>query len=112
MISANILVQLREADPVLWEKYENSIAAIYYDCEGDERELCASELCDNVQIAWLQHCLQERIRELRWRYYLSSATGQITCLIGISGNRQKIVVAETEAEALLRAYLAAKEASR
>lgn len=122
MISADLLDQLREKDPELWmEITRTELAEIEYcDVDGDECEpdyIYWAGLRSEAQDAWLQHCLQERIRARGWGYEImrfmcfgSFYPGR--CLAKIYHVENKIMVtgeakADTEAEALLRAYLQA-----
>lgn len=108
-MNQELLDRLQEADHATWETYENHIAAIYYDAEGDECSLYAYDLVDCVHEAWLQHCLQAAIRARLWWYELS-AKGECVAIIGHGNVCIAEMLGDTEAEALLLAYLAAIKA--
>ena len=95
MIPADLLDQLREKDPELWIRYTNN------------------DFVGKVSEAWLQQCMQEAIRWRGWAYQVS-CTFQGTrfakiATINPDGSKwfHDDQHAPTEAEALLRAYLAA-----
>jgi len=118
MIPADLLDQLREKDPELWKMItENTISEYeYHDEDFNEwisNAITYKDLFEPAQEAWLQHCLQESIRARRWAYQVS-CTFQGTrfakiATINPDGSKwfHDDQHAPTEAEALLRAYLAA-----
>ena len=104
MIPADILGQLRESDPELWGEYISSPAYIY-------------DHSDKYKEAWLQYCLQEAIRVRGWHisqsvmcwgreqpYYAAIRKSEYEPWAGETG--------DTEAEALMRAYLSALSGER
>ena len=134
MIPADLLSALRAKDPELWERlvigmplkpYGQYIA--YTSGEQTVQKFNFSyipfgELLSEVAFAWLQHCLQEAIRERGWHLLQSQDqdTGRYYADIseiapGYDGDywteKHLYLICEvegdTEAEALLRAYLAA-----
>lgn len=123
----DMLNQIRKKDPELWmEITRTELAEIEYcDVDGDECEpdyIYWAGLRSEAQDAWLQHCLQEAIRARGW--YLTQWTQsdpifpEIECVIhcpikkevpsGYKGSlfNDYFGRGDTEAEALLRAYLA------
>lgn len=111
MIPADLLDQLREKDPELWERMRRMPIYVHRDSSltVDLTKSDNTELVD----AWLQHCLQEAIRARGWEFVLRSVTigrtpGVEAIVYKIRG--QKRGVAYTESEALCWAYLAAIEA--
>ena len=116
MIPADLLNQLREKDPGLWERMRRMPIYVHRDeqltidlTKSDNTELVAS---------WLQHCLQEAIRARGWAYQVS-CTFQGTrfakiATINPDGSKwfHDDQHAPTEAEALMRAYLSALSGER
>ena len=121
MIPADLLSALREKDPELWmEITRTELAEIEYcDVDGDECEpdyIYWVGLRSEAQDAWLQHCLQERIRTRGWHLYQirNDDLPGLPCFadIIILGHGKEHDIhhegeGDTEAEALSRAYLAA-----
>lgn len=114
MIPADLLDQLREKDPGLWERMRRMPIYVHRDSsltvdltKSDNTELVA---------AWLQHCLQEAIRARGWRYGIDYDTDRVcaTVLKNIDSAWKLIGVGygSTEAEALMRAYLSALSGER
>ncbi len=115
MIPADLLNQLREKDPGLWNTFsEKKIGDyFYFGPEGDEEygDIFEYQLEDSARCAWLQHCLQEAIRARGWKFILMTFTTGITPFakifkrepVGYSWNAH----GDTEAEALCLAYLEA-----
>jgi hypothetical protein len=100
MIPADLLDKLREKDPALWEDiYE----AGFNHCQWPD--------------FLIQGCLQEAIRARKWlaTVHAKSDESNHRCLARLDSEDDEIeTVVEygsTEAEALLRAYLAALEAT-
>jgi hypothetical protein len=116
MIPADLLNQLREKDPELWEQITGLELAEYeYDDENGSMSgyIYQEDLIEGAQEAWLQHCLQEAIRWRGWAYQVS-CTFQGTrfakiATINPDGSKwfHDDQHAPTEAEALCWAYLAA-----
>ena len=98
MIPADLLDQLREQDQELWILYTNN------DFVGE------------VSKAWLQHCLQEAIRARGWDFKIEKYHNSIWGMIRIPNECWTDEVfkhkADTEAEALMRAYLSALSGER
>jgi len=122
MIPADLLNQLREKDPGLWNTFsEKKIGDyFYFGPEGDEEygDIFEYQLEDSARCAWLQHCLQEAIRARGWAYQVS-CTFQGTrfakiATINPDGSKwfHDDQHAPTEAEALMRAYLSALSGER
>ena len=108
MIPADLLDQLREKDPELWERMRRMPIYVHRDSSltVDLTKSDNTELVD----AWLQHCLQEAIRaRVGWGYQITAfGLPIIACVY----NRRDYITArgESEAEALCLAYLEAIEA--
>ena len=121
MIPADLLDQLREKDLELWEQITGLELAEYeYDDENGSMSeyIYQEDLIEGAQEAWLQYCLQAAIRERRWSY-------KQICLVRRGTPNEIFYYAEidkgiawdsplhfeghgdTEAEALVKAYLAA-----
>ena len=110
MIPADLLDQLREKDPELWERMRRMPIYVHRDSSltVDLTKSDNTELVD----AWLQHCLQEAIRARGWSYRLIWASSVDICkaFICTGPGIHESVNCDTEAEALCWAYLAAIEA--
>ena len=93
MIPADLLAALREKDPDLWEKYKQWSAHM--------------DIYDETALQYiLQGELQERIRGRGWWYQIATGyNGVIQAQVYCS--EVGLHKGDTEAEALLRAYLAA-----
>ena len=133
MIPADLLARLQEADPGLWEKIAET-ALSEYEYHDEEfnawisNTITYTDLFGPAQEAWLQHCLQEAIRARGW--YLTQWTQsdpifpEIECVIhcpikkevpsGYKGSlfNDYFGRGDTEAEALMRAYLSALSGER
>ncbi len=121
MIPADLLDKLREKDPELWGKIARGIPLkpcgkfMTYDHsetvahQYQDVYIPFGELLPEVAFAWLQHCLQEAIRARGWSYRLIWASSVDICkaFICTGPGIHESVNCDTEAEALLRAYLAA-----
>ena len=114
MIPADLLARLQEADNVTWERVCQTAVGEYesFDEDGFEVKYTVSyeELFDDAKEAWLQHCLQEAIRTRGWMCTVLSVptNGHVLDRIDTEGEESGTVeYGDTEAEALLRAYLAA-----
>ena len=119
MIPADLLDQLREKDPELWKMItENTISEYeYHDEDFNEwisNAITYKDLFEPAQEAWLQHCLQEAIRVRGWSGWSGRTESSCFAEIHIKGAKSRLENCEilfghgdTEAEALLRAYLAA-----
>jgi len=118
MIPADLLDQLREKDPGLWERMRRMPIYVHRDSSltGDLTK------SDNTELvaAWLPHCLQEAIRARGWHLYQirNDDLPGLPCFadIIILGHGKEHDIhnegeGSTEAEALLRAYIAALSAS-
>ena len=119
MISADLLDQLREKDPDLWEKIAET-ALSEYEYHDEEfnawisNAITHTDLFGPAQEAWLQHCLQEAIRARGWYYSIWNTSPDSTEVIIRRGGEgyinpdfMHIGEGKNEAEALLIAYLAA-----
>ena len=120
MIPADLLDQLREKDPELYENIAKSFAwaelqydELYPEYVGDKPHLPDEIEIDNHMEHLIQGCLQEAILWRGWAYQVS-CTFQGTrfakiATINPDGSKwfHDDQHAPTEAEALLRAYLAA-----
>ena len=121
MIPADLLDQLREKDPDLWEKIAET-ALSEYEYHDEEfnawisNTITYTDLFGPAQEAWLQHCLQEAIRARGWHLYQirNDDLPGLPCFadIIILGHGKEHDIhhegeGDTEAEALSRAYLAA-----
>jgi len=126
MIPADLLNQLRERDPELCGRMRRMPVYVHQD-EQLTIDLTKS---DNTELvaAWLQHCLQNAVRARGW--YLTQWTQsdpifpEIECVIhcpikkevpsGYKGSlfNDYFGRGDTEAEALLQAYLSALSASQ
>ena len=115
MIPADLLDKLREKDPELWDKLQEQFEKLkaYQEDRVYEVDVIATFECLLQMSGWiLQGLLQEAIRAHRpdyigtWFYNLEYVeVGRIEAKIF---NRAGIIsegVADTEAEALCRAYL-------
>ena len=114
MIPADLLDQLREKDPELCDEIYSEIG-ITYDRSGDELSVIFDDLNDAATTAWIQHCLQEAIREREWGLQQEYVPWfHATHYIGIGTQNGDLFegVAATEAEALMRAYLSALSGER
>ncbi len=122
MIPADLLDQLREKDPDLWEKIAET-ALSEYEYHDEEfnawisNAITYTDLFGPAQEAWLQHCLQEAIRARRWSHTLDCVPeGPNRCgacvIFGPQFHNRCIRNGDTEAEALGWAYLEAIEAIR
>ena len=119
MIPADLLDQLQEKDPELWEQITGLELAEYeYDDENGSMSgyIYQEDLIKGAQEAWLQHCLQEAIRARGWHLYQirNDDLPGLPCFadIIILGHGKEHDIhhegeGDTEAEALSRAYLAA-----
>ena len=123
MIPADLLDRLREKDPELWEMItENTISEYeYHDEEFNawiSNAITYTDLFGPAQEAWLQHCLQEALRaRAGWSYCVSNTYQSQTHIKPImamvfTGKESYWRDGDTEAEALLRAYIAALSASQ
>lgn len=107
MIDPALLTRLREADPETHDRYVNLMRDIDPLCE------CDIPVCEN---AILQAVLQDAIRAKGWQgIVLFDEDGSRSVIDGPNrgfGQRDKLSeqTANSPAEALLRAYLAAIEA--
>ena len=113
MIPADLLDQLREKDPELWERMRRMPIYVHRDSSltVDLTKSDNTELVD----AWLQHCLQEAIRARGWSYRLiwwASSVDICKAFICTGPGIHESVNCDTEAEALGWAYLAVIEAIR
>ena len=113
MIPADLLNQLREKDPGLWNTFsEKKIGDyFYFGPEGDEEygDIFEYQLEDSARCAWLQHCLQEAIRARGWGYAIGrSSKGMTSASVYAQEGEGKTVMGYDEAEDLLRAYLSAR----
>ncbi len=114
MIPADLLDQLREKDPELWEEFLHTVIG-YYDVDP----IIQNDLEEPAQEAWLQYCLQEAIRA-RGRgygieYYMAPRMVGASVYVWGDGFDKKTLGAgycTTEAEALMRAYLSALSGER
>lgn len=108
MIPADLLDKLREKDPELWERMRRMPIYVH----RDEQLTIDLTKSDNTELvdAWLQHCLQEAIRARGWMCTVLSVptNGHVLARIDTEGEESGTVeYGDTEAEALLRAYLQA-----
>ena len=119
MIPADLLARLQKADPGLWEKIAET-ALSEYEYHDEEfnawisNAITYTDLFGPAQEAWLQHCLQEAIRARGWRFVLMTFNGCPFAKIyknDICPTSRCNGRGDTEAEALLRAYIAALSAS-
>ena len=123
MIPADLLDQLREKDPDLWEKIAET-ALSEYEYHDEEfnawisNTITYTDLFGPAQEAWLQHCLQEAIRaRAGWSYCVSNTYQSQTHIKPImamvfTGKESYWRDGDTEAEALMRAYLSALSGER
>ena len=117
MIPADLLDQLREKDPELWERMRRMPIYVHRDSSVTV-DLTKSDNTELVD-AWLQHCLQEAIRA-RGRgygieYYMTPRMVGASVYVWGDGFYKKTLGAgycTTESEALLRAYLSALSGER
>jgi hypothetical protein len=114
MIPANLLDQLREKDPALWEKIDR-VHAMRYLRQVDDPQILEF-LAGEEKQAIIQGCLQDAIRARGWHLYQirNDDLPIRPCIADIFRQDDKNFVMEcdTEAEALLQAYLAALEATK
>ena len=135
MIPSDLLDQIREKDPELYENIAKSFAwaelqydELYPEYVGDKPHLPDEIEIDNHMDHLIQGCLQEAIRARGW--YLTQWTQsdpifpEIECVIhcpikkevpsGYKGSlfNDYFGRGDTEAEALLQAYLSALSASQ
>ena len=104
MIPADLLDQLREKDKELWERI-NRVYAMRYLRQTDDPQILEF-LTGKEKQALIQGYLQERIRARGWWYQIATGyKGVIQAQVYCSENG--LHKGNTEAEALLRAYLAA-----
>jgi len=115
MIPADLLDQLREKDPDLWEKIAET-ALSEYEYHDEEfnawisNAITYTDLFGPAQEAWLQHCLQDAIRARDgWGCQITSFGLPVIANVY---NRREYTTGrgDTEAEALALAYLEAIEA--
>ena len=123
MIPADLLDQLREKDPELYENIAKRFAwaelqydELYPEYVGDKPHLPDEIEIDNHMEHLIQGCLQERIRTRGWHLYQirNDDLPGLPCFadIIILGHGKEHDIhnegeGSTESEALLRAYLAA-----
>ena len=109
MIPADLLSALREKDPELWERI-NRVYAMRYMRQIDDPQILEF-LTGKEKQSLIQGYLQEAIRARGWWYQIATGyRGVIQAQVYCSENG--LHKGNTEAEALLRAYLAAIEAIR
>lgn len=109
MIPADLLNQLREKDPELFNTWIAVVRQI------DNHAADGTDIDTPISMAWLQHCLQEAIRARGWLLEQSTFTVKPTAKIWKSSDpiwRTYHEGGDTEAEALLRAYLSALSGER
>lgn len=114
MIPADLLDQLREKDPELYENIAKSFAwaelqydELYPEYVGDKPHLPDEIEIDNHMEHLIQGCLQERIRARGWGYAIGrSSKGMTSASVYVPGGEGETVMGYDEAEALLSAYLA------
>ena len=117
MIPADLLAQLREKDPELWEKLQDNLEKLKAYQEGQvyKVDVIATFECLPQISGWiLQGLLQEAIRARGWLLEQSTFTASPTAKIWKKTDPAWMTYSAaggTEAEALLRAYLAALEAT-
>ena len=121
MIPADLLDQLREKDPELYENIAKSFAwaelqydELYPEYVGDKPHLPDEIEIDNHMEHLIQGCLQESIRARGWYYSIWNTSPDSTEVIirwggegYINPDFMHIGEGKNEAEALLIAYLAA-----
>ena len=105
MIPADLLDQLRETDEELFLKVIGGFPL------KNGKYLSILGMKPPAAHAWLQHCLQEAILWRGWGYHIRISRGHeiVSTIIG-TGKRASDYFSEegsTDAEAMLRAYLAA-----
>jgi len=126
MIPADLLDQLREKDPELYENIAKSFAwaelqydELYPEYVGDKPHLPDEIEIDNHMEHLIQGCLQEAIRARGHGYAMQYYHGPR--MVGVSiykwgSGFEKITIGagycSTEAEALMRAYLSALSGER
>jgi len=111
-MNQELLDRLQKADPGLWEKIAETALSEYgyHDEEFNawiSNAITYADLFGSAQEAWLQHCLQEAIRARDgWGCQITSFGLPVIANVY---NRREYTTGrgDTEAEALLRAYLAA-----
>jgi len=112
-MNQELLDRLQKADPGLWEKIAETALSEYEYHDEDFNAwifnaITYTNLFGPAQEAWLQYCLQEAIR---WRGYSHKlkylATSQTAIADIYFENSTWSAEGTTEAEALMRAYLAA-----
>lgn len=114
MIPADLLNQLRAKDPELYARFADE-DLLEYECScGYLRTFDASDLIDCAQDAWLLYCIMRAVRARGWDFKIEKYHNSIWGMIRIPHECWTDEVfkckADTEAAALLRAYLAALEA--
>ena len=121
MIPADLLDQLREKDPELYENIAKSFAwaelqydELYPEYVGDKPHLPDEIEIDNHMDHLIQGCLQEAIRVRGWYYSIWNTSPDSTEVIIRRGGEgyinpdfMHIGEGKNESEALLIAYLAA-----
>lgn len=107
MIPADLLARLQEADPELYRSWENWQKSIFEPGQNWDRN-------SNLSHALLQWLLQEATRGRKWSGWVGRTERICFAEIHIKGAASRFENNEifygqgdTEAEALLRAYLAA-----
>jgi len=114
MIPADLLDQLREKDPALFQGVIGGFPL------KNGKYLSILDMEPPAALAWLPHCLQEAIRARGWHLYQirNDDLPGLPCFadIIILGHGKEHDIhnegeGSTEAEALLRAYIAALSAS-
>ena len=111
----DLLDQLREKDPDLWDKLQEQFEKLkaYQEDRVYEVDVIATFECLPQMSGWiLQGLLQEAIRARRWSHTLDCVPeGPNRCgacvIFGPQFHNRCIRNGDTEAEALRRAYLAA-----
>ena len=121
MIPADLLDKLREKDPELWGKLQDQLKKLRAYQEGRvyEVDVIATFECLPQISGWiLQGLLQDAIRARGWWYQICYGPhvgpDDRHCEVFIWADLTKEYInikGDTEAEALLRAYLAALEAA-
>ena len=117
MIPADLLNQLREKDPELWDKLQEQFEKLkaYQEDRVYEVDVIATFECLPQMSGWiLQGLLQEAIRARGWYYSIWNTSPDSTEVIIRRGGEgyinpdfMHIGEGKNEAEALLIAYLAA-----
>ena len=107
MIPSDLLDQLREKDPELFDTWIAVVRQI------DNHAADGTDIDTPISMAWLQYCLQEAIRWRGYSYKLKYlATSQIAIADIYFENSTWSAEGTTEAEALMRAYLSALSGER